>query len=63
MTTKRAVIDPEKCDRSVGCPAVKACPAGVIEREDDNEPYYVNAFCQGCGKCVQSCPNKAIKMV
>lgn len=60
---KRAVIDPEKCDKSSVCPASKACPASAIEREDSDEPYFVNAYCQGCGQCVQYCPGRAIRMV
>jgi MinD superfamily P-loop ATPase len=63
MTDQRAVIDPEKCDRSPFCPAKKSCPAQAIEREDDDEPYFVNAYCQGCRKCIPFCPRKAIKMI
>lgn len=63
MTDLRAVIDPEKCDKSPGCPARAACPAQAIEREDDDDPYFVNPYCQGCGKCLVFCPRKAIKMV
>jgi len=62
MTSQRAVIDPARCDRSPGCPASKACPAGAIERED-NEAYFVNSYCQGCRKCLHACPKKAIRMV
>lgn len=63
MTDKRVVIDPDKCDKSPQCPAREACPAQAIEREEDAEPYFVNAYCQGCGKCLVFCPNKALKMV
>ncbi len=63
MLEQRAVIDPEKCDKSPFCPAKRACPANAIEREDKNEPYFVNSYCQGCGQCVQYCPNRAVKMV
>ncbi len=63
MTIRRAVIDPEKCDKSSGCPAKRACPAKAIEREANSEPYYVNAYCQGCSLCIAQCPKKAIEMV
>lgn len=60
---QRAVIDPQRCDSSPGCPAKRVCPAQAIEREEDGDPYFVNSYCQGCGKCVVYCPQKAIKMV
>lgn len=60
---KRAVIDPKKCDKSPECPASKACPASAIEREENEDPYFVNSYCQGCGLCVNHCPGRAIKMV
>lgn len=63
MTGKRAVVDPERCDRSPGCPAKRVCPAQAIEREEGGEPYFVNSYCQGCGICLTYCPKKAIKMV
>ncbi len=63
MLEQRAVIDPGKCDRSPGCPAKKVCPADAIEQEDYDDPYFVNSYCQGCGKCVELCPQKAIKLV
>ncbi|ADG82043.1 4Fe-4S ferredoxin [Thermincola ferriacetica] len=63
MDNRRAVIDAEKCDRSPWCPVKRVCPANAVEREDDNDPYFVNAYCQGCGKCVQYCPRRAVSMV
>jgi len=60
---RRAVIDPKKCDKSPGCPARISCPANAIEREDSDDPYFVNSYCQGCAQCVQYCPGQAIKMV
>lgn len=63
MIEKRAVIDPGKCDKSPGCPAKKSCPAGAIEREDYSDPYFVSSYCQGCGICINYCPQQAIRMV
>lgn len=63
MLEKRAVVDPEKCDRCLLCPVTEICPAGAIEREDDEDPYFINSYCQGCGKCVTACPQGAIKIV
>jgi len=60
---KRAVIDPSKCNKSKKCPASIACPAGAIEREDDDDSYFVNPYCQGCGTCVTYCCGQAIKIV
>lgn len=63
MSGKRAVIDPNKCDKSANCPVKRICPANAVEREEIDDPYYINSFCQGCGKCVDYCPRKAVAMV
>ncbi|GAW93055.1 4Fe-4S binding protein [Calderihabitans maritimus] len=58
---KRAIIDPEKCDRSPTCPPMLHCPAQAIVDEDGVK--IVTNDCRGCKKCVLLCPNKAISMV
>ena len=63
MMNKRAVINPAKCKICSLCFAGEACPAKAIEQEEPGEPFYVNAFCQGCRKCIVTCPNKAIKII
>lgn len=63
MLNQRAFIDSEKCQQCSKCLAAEACPASAIEREEDDEPYFVNAFCQGCGQCVSACPNGVLRTI
>ena len=69
--SKIAYIEPNRCDRSPFCPAVRSCPAGAIKKipgkgimaflgrgyEIDKEK------CTGCMVCVNNCPMSAINMV
>ena len=59
---KRAFVDPERCDLDKDCPAMKACTSGAITNEE-GEYIYVTTLCTGCGKCVEACSNRAIKMI
>ncbi|HEX3032490.1 MAG TPA: 4Fe-4S binding protein [Bacillota bacterium] len=59
---KRAVVDPEKCRQEADCQAAKVCTAKAITSEE-GEYVYVTNLCVGCGKCVDSCPHCAIKMI
>jgi ferredoxin len=54
---------PERCDKGF-CAAVLECPARLWSQEDRYDlPYPVPGFCQDCGKCVEACPLKAIRML
>jgi len=63
LMDKRAVIIPDKCKICKLCKAREVCPAKAVEQEEPDEPYYINAFCQGCGKCIVHCPHKAVIIV
>ncbi len=41
----------------------RACPYGAIEITSGNLAVVHKELCQGCGKCVMSCPKKLIKLV
>ena len=54
---------PERCDGG-DCLAVLECPAKLWKQEGSHDlPYVVPGFCQECGRCVESCPLKAIRML
>lgn len=54
----------EKCDNGKGvCVAVEECSFGVLKQDVPwEEPYILQNFCVGCGRCSTVCPFKAIKM-
>lgn len=65
---KKAFIDPNICDRSPFCPVKRVCPVGAITQEvkgffGAGTPKVDPNKCVGCGKCVQVCPHRAVKMV
>jgi ferredoxin len=54
---------PDRCKKGV-CAAVVECPARLWKQEGPHVvPYPVPGFCQECGTCVDSCPEKAITML
>jgi Fe-S-cluster-containing hydrogenase component 2 len=63
-----ARIDPERCDRSPGCPARRVCPRGAIQPilggdRPGAKGYEVDsARCTGCGVCLRFCPTGALTM-
>lgn len=60
---KRAFIDPDQCRLCPHCPPQEACPTRNIIREDEEEPWYVDNGCSGCGHCVQLCPYGAVRLI
>ncbi len=64
---KIAYVNPNACDRSPGCPAIKVCPAQAISHKKNGMFSYDAsvvdpAKCTGCSKCLNYCPGGAIKM-
>lgn len=68
MAKKFAFIDPNTCDNSPMCPAMRACPAKAIQREGKGmfglggKQTVDRAKCTGCGLCVRYCPHRAIEL-
>lgn len=65
---KKAYINPNSCDRSPGCPAIRVCPSQAISHQRIGMfSYDVSAVdpakCTGCAKCLNYCPRGAIKMI
>ncbi len=64
---KKAVINEKLCDHSPFCPAKRVCGLGAITQK---KTWFFKAAipeinrdkCVGCGRCVDYCPQRAIKM-
>lgn len=76
MNKMKAFIDPEKCDRSPMCPAMRFCPQQAIYQKEapgGRSSLGAGRFgggistvdpskCTGCTICMRYCPRGAIKM-
>lgn len=51
------------CPHNHVCPLIKLCPAGAIAQDSDGYPVIDHDRCIECGKCVRSCPKKAMEQV
>jgi len=53
---------PERCDKG-RCLARKECPVKAIWQEEPYAvPFLSGGLCNGCSKCLASCPLKAIQL-
>jgi len=64
---KKAVINEKLCDHSPFCAAKRVCGLGAITQKTKwlfkaDVPLIDRDKCVGCGKCVDYCPHRAIKM-
>lgn len=65
---KKAVIDHNRCDKSPFCPVVRICPVNAVKQEriglfKAGVPKVDHDICTGCGKCVNYCPQQAVKII
>ncbi|NLI92710.1 MAG: 4Fe-4S binding protein [Peptococcaceae bacterium] len=65
---KIAYVNPNLCDRSPGCPAIKVCPSQALSHKRAGMFSYDATMadpekCTGCAKCLNNCPGGAIKMI
>lgn len=56
-------IDPKICPQNHVCPLVKLCPIGAIQQNQDGLPVIDAEKCIQCGKCLRSCPMRAVVRV
>ena len=62
MYQKFSVIDPGKCAKCKVCLAAEHCPRNAIEREEREDPPFVNQLkCKGCITCIKNCPYNAVR--
>jgi NAD-dependent dihydropyrimidine dehydrogenase PreA subunit len=56
-----AVIDTEECNSCAVC-ADERCQVGAIEERDDHYEI-IPGKCIGCGLCITTCPEEAIRLI
>jgi len=55
--------DPRRCEKGI-CAALLVCPTKLIKQiEPYDHPYPIAGFCEECGKCLDACLLKAIRML
>ena len=54
------VLNKNLCPHDHVCPLIKLCPVGAIAQGRDGYPTVDHYKCIECGKCVRSCPKKAM---
>lgn len=54
-------VDRKLCPHDHVCPLIRICPVGAITQGDDGYPIVDHDKCIECGKCVRSCPKKAMQ--
>ncbi len=50
-------FDPEECTQCGVC--VKACRAGAITQDEDENIAFDESRCNSCGRCVKACPSES----
>lgn len=55
--------NPRNCEKGI-CIIIGVCPSKLWKQlEPYDFPFPIQGFCQECGKCVDNCPMKAVKML
>lgn len=54
-------LDRNICPHDHLCPLIKICPVGAISQDADGYPVIDHDLCIECGKCVRTCPLKAME--
>jgi len=57
---KALTVKKSRCPQNHSCPSVKACPKGALIQKGFGAPAVDRDKCVKCGKCVKTCPMKAL---
>ncbi|OCN00094.1 4Fe-4S ferredoxin [Clostridium sp. W14A] len=59
---KTLVVKISRCPQNHPCPSVRVCPVRALHQEGYHAPTVNSDKCIRCGKCVKSCPMRALKL-
>lgn len=57
---KNITVNAHRCPQNHTCPSLNVCPVGALTKHDFEAPTIDIEKCIKCGKCIKSCPMKAI---
>lgn len=56
----KLVVKTSRCPQNHSCPSIRVCPVGALSQNGCSAPVVDYDECIICGKCVRSCPKKAL---
>jgi hypothetical protein len=60
LKDRTLIVKTSRCPQNHPCPSVKVCPVGALTQKGFNAPTVNIDICTKCGKCVKSCPMRAL---
>ncbi|MGE4483902.1 MAG: 4Fe-4S binding protein [Oscillospiraceae bacterium] len=57
---KTLSVKKARCPQNHPCPSVRVCPVGALKQNGYSAPTIDQSKCIKCGKCVRSCPMRAL---
>lgn len=60
ITNKTLIVKNNRCPQNHPCPSVGVCPVGALSQKGFSAPTVNLEKCINCGKCIKSCPMRAI---
>ena len=59
---KTLIVKETRCPQNHPCPSVRVCPTGALTQEGCCAPRVDTAKCIACGRCVITCPMRALTL-
>ena len=59
---KNLMVNKSRCPQNHPCFSVKVCPVGALSQKGFEAPSVDQEKCIRCGKCVKSCPMRALTL-
>ena len=60
ISDKTLTVNISRCPQNHPCPSVRVCPVGALSQRGFSAPDVDLEKCIKCGKCVRSCPMRAL---
>jgi Fe-S-cluster-containing hydrogenase component 2 len=62
LANQKIVVLKHRCPQNHPCPSVRVCPVGALTQRGYAAPVVDMDKCIKCGKCLRSCPMRALSM-